>query len=140
MLRFLYTGQVFDYQTVAPQKPMTLELVRSMMISLVTLYSLGDKYGIPTLCRYTKTYFEKITKYTHKVEDLLYCVPEIYHGTPESDRGLRDAVVRQFLTMCRGVAQKGEPRDCLFQLSDDIKQFRDDIISALILAAQGRSW
>ncbi|KAL8956251.1 MAG: hypothetical protein Q9183_006364, partial [Haloplaca sp. 2 TL-2023] len=137
MLRFLYTGRVFDYSATLPERLMSDGILRSSMTSLVALYSLGDKYGIPTLCRYTEEYFEHLTPYA-MVDDLLYCVPEIYHGTPESNRDLRDAAVRHFIKRSEEDIDMENTMEGVLQLSDDIKQFRDDVITALILAAHGR--
>lgn len=58
--------------------------------TLVSLYALGDKYDIPTLCTYVVELFERDIRVGDVVEKLLHCVPEIYSLVPDHDRTLRE--------------------------------------------------
>ena len=63
------------------------------------MYSLGDKYDVPGLKKEAARRFDKDVEIPGDTKcketlTLLSVVPHIYATTPDSDRGLRDLVVR----------------------------------------------
>jgi hypothetical protein len=64
------------------------------------MYSLGEKYGIESLKVTAKSKFSLTVEAMEegngstKTDHLYEVIPYIYASTPESDRGLRDIVVR----------------------------------------------
>lgn len=65
----------------------------STMVFNAQVYSLADRYMIPTLKHLAKDKFETAIKTGWAMDDFLLAVDVVYSSSPESDRGLRDLVV-----------------------------------------------
>ena len=63
-----------------------------------TMYALADKYQVEGLAPLAKEKFESCLHHHANSEDFVAAVQLAYGGTPESNRGLRDIVVKAFLT------------------------------------------
>jgi len=62
------------------------------------MYALGDKYQVEGLCDLAKRKFETcLSEHAHS-EDFIEAVQIAYSTTPDSNRGLRDAVISAFRT------------------------------------------
>ena len=80
MLNFLYH---FDYQaSISP------------MIFNAKVYSIADKYDIPTLKSQAVEKSRKSVETCWSMDDFPHAIREIYSSTPGNDRGLRDLVVK----------------------------------------------
>jgi hypothetical protein len=86
-----YTG-VFTFEkprnTVEVNEPLTIH---------ATMYALADKYHVNGLAEVAKVKFEACLRHHVDSEDFVSAVQLTYSSTPESNRGLRDAVVNAFL-------------------------------------------
>lgn len=80
MLNFLYH---FDYQAST-----------SPMIFNAKVYSIADKYNIPTLKSQAIEKSRKSVETCWSMDDFPHAIREIYSSTPGNDRGLRDLVVK----------------------------------------------
>jgi len=61
------------------------------------MYALADKYQVTGLGEVAKGKFEKTLHHHYNSEDFVNAVEIAYTSTPESNRGLRDAVLKAFL-------------------------------------------
>jgi hypothetical protein len=82
---FLYTGLETHVQIA---NPLTIH---------ATMYALADKYQVLGLSQTAKVKFEQTLNQHVDSEDFIAAVQLAYSTTPETDRGLRDAVVQAFL-------------------------------------------
>jgi len=62
-----------------------------------TMYALADKYQVNGLGSLARAKFEACLNHHVNTEDFITAVQIVYSTTPESNRGLRDAVVQAFL-------------------------------------------
>ncbi|KAH7396488.1 BTB/POZ protein [Phaeosphaeria sp. MPI-PUGE-AT-0046c] len=85
MLRFFYT---FDYDASAATNGNT-----SPMVFNVKVYSVADKYDIPTLRVQAKEKFQKAVETCWDMDDFPYAIAEVYSSTPPNDKDLRSVVV-----------------------------------------------
>ncbi|RYP78958.1 hypothetical protein DL770_006798 [Monosporascus sp. CRB-9-2] len=81
MLRFMYH---FDYNNIHGA---------STMVFNAQVYSLADKYIIPTLKDQAREKFRTAISTGWAMDDFPLAIAEVYNSTPESDRGLRDPTV-----------------------------------------------
>lgn len=71
---------------------------------IIALYALGDKYGIPSLCQYASHDFQKTicdlrdTPLRQSIPDILLgCIPQVYTSTLDSNRTLKDVLVKEMI-------------------------------------------
>jgi len=86
--------------TVVQIQPNMVEVVNPLTIH-ATMYALGDKYQVEGLGELAKVKFESCLAEHAQSEDFVNAVQIAYSSTPDSNRGLRDAVVKAFRTVFR---------------------------------------
>ncbi|KAK3356342.1 BTB/POZ protein [Lasiosphaeria hispida] len=101
MIHFMY---YFDYNNTQ---------VISSMVFNAQVYSLADKYVIPTLKNLAKEKFQAAIKTGWGMDDFPTAVAEVYNSTPEGDRGLRDLVLEISGTNIKTLVQNGGFRNIL---------------------------
>ncbi|KAL8933007.1 MAG: hypothetical protein Q9216_006564 [Gyalolechia sp. 2 TL-2023] len=97
-----------------------------------SLYGLGDKYGIPPLCKYAATRFHDAIQSTSDATAILNCVRAVYGSTPDSNRVLRDRVISEITQRSSAVATNESSNKLLLRLIQDVDQFREDLVQALL--------
>ncbi|KAI4130485.1 MAG: hypothetical protein LQ338_001716 [Usnochroma carphineum] len=97
----------------------------------ISLYAMGDKYGVPRLCRYSSHRFHE-SAHPRGLFTTLNCVPLIYSSTPDTNRTLRDQIVSNIIQSSKGVASDEECKKEMRQHVDEIQQFREDLIQGLL--------
>lgn len=130
MLEFLYTHK---YNGILPASKNSLYgPSQTVAMTHISLYALGDKYDIPTLCQYSAQKFRGQTVAELSGREILGCVPLIYSSTPSSNRTLRDLAV-PIIVGTTGTMNRGSPIwNAMMQHADEIKEFREDLILGLI--------
>ena len=99
-----------------------------------SMYALADKYAIPSLSLICIAKFQSVTK-TTTLWPLLKLVPAIYESTPDSDRGLRDILIRELRLRSRefiGNEHEYDPKLMLLGSMDGIEAFRCDMVEGLL--------
>ncbi|KAL3464363.1 hypothetical protein BJX64DRAFT_286493 [Aspergillus heterothallicus] len=66
----------------------------SSILFHIGVYQIADKYDVPNLKRHAKLQFENLVNIVWQMDDFPLAIAEAYAATPESHRGLRDAIVR----------------------------------------------
>ncbi|KAF2134723.1 hypothetical protein P153DRAFT_380535 [Dothidotthia symphoricarpi CBS 119687] len=61
-----------------------------------TMYALGDKYHVDGLCQLATSKFDSCLHYHWNSEDFIDAVQIVYSSTPDTNRGLRDVVLKAF--------------------------------------------
>jgi hypothetical protein len=79
------------------EKPRNTIEVNEPLTIHATMYALADKYHVNGLAEVAKAKFEACVRHHVDSEDFVNAVQLAYSSTPESNRGLRDAVVNAFL-------------------------------------------
>lgn len=92
--------------------------VQPALASSVRVYAIADKYGMPSLKELAKERFCNWAEGNWTHEDFSDIVREIFQSTPNSDRGLRDVVVRIVATHVDNLTQKDEFRHLLEEIGD----------------------
>lgn len=82
MLRFMYE---FDYNNIHGA---------STMVFNAQVYSLADKYVVPALKYHAREKFRTAISSGWALDDFPLAVAEAYSSTLETDRGLRDVIVK----------------------------------------------
>jgi hypothetical protein len=82
------------YLTV--EKPANAFQIANPLIAHATMYALGDKYQVEGLCELAKRKFESCLPNHAQFEDFITATQLAYGSTPDSNRGLRDAVLGAF--------------------------------------------
>ena len=85
-----------DYSVV--EKSASVVEVANPLTIHATMYALGDKYQVDGLSDLAKKKFESCLHHHASSEDFLTAVQVAYSMTPDTNRGLRDVVVKAFLT------------------------------------------
>ncbi|KAF1848748.1 uncharacterized protein K460DRAFT_80395 [Cucurbitaria berberidis CBS 394.84] len=85
-----------DYSVVV-KMPNCIEVANPLTIH-ATMYALADKYQVDGLGQVAKEKFESCLHHHANSGDFVAAVQLAYGATPDSNRGLRDAVVTAFLT------------------------------------------
>lgn len=99
MLRHLYShGYLKDHPSL-PE--ITLQLHAQM-------YAMADRFGIEDLKLLIQEQFEVLQRTDHEKDDFAAVIREVYISTPDSDRGLRDLVVKQSANRFFEVSAKPE--------------------------------
>ena len=86
MIHFMYR---FDYDRSSSDHSHV-----SLMLFNVNVYQVADKYGVPKLKEHVKEKFEKIIETCWEMDDFPLTITEAYSGTPKTDRGLQDPLIR----------------------------------------------
>jgi hypothetical protein len=81
----------------ALEKPGNSIEVNNPLTIHATMYALADKYHVDGLSDVAKAKFESCLYHHVNSEDFVTAVQIAYSSTPDSNRGLRDAVVNAFL-------------------------------------------
>lgn len=89
MIEFMYG---FDYGSGGSEHNRV-----SPMLFNITVYQVGDIYGVPKLKDRAKEKFEDIISTCWRMDDFPATITEVYSSTPAKDRGLRDPLVRTSL-------------------------------------------
>ncbi|KAF1828597.1 hypothetical protein BDW02DRAFT_574738 [Decorospora gaudefroyi] len=79
----------------ASKAPLAIEVARPLTIH-ATMYALADKYQVDGLGQLAKDKFESCLYHHANSEDFVDAVQIAYSSTPETNRGLRDVVVKAF--------------------------------------------
>ena len=96
----------------------------------VEMYSLGDKYDVPSLRTYAKNELTSRFDDEYRVatpELVFSLVPLIYERTPQSDRDLRQSVVVSVRLRSSWSSWTREHRDQFNQLLETVADFRMDM-------------
>ncbi|RYP71327.1 hypothetical protein DL771_004904 [Monosporascus sp. 5C6A] len=104
MLYFMYH---FDYNNVHGA---------STMIFNAQVYSLADKYIIPSLKSQAREKFETAISTGWAMDDFPLAIAEVYNSTPDSDRGLRDLTVKIARTNINALLKTELFRDVLGEI------------------------
>ncbi|KAH7366603.1 hypothetical protein BKA66DRAFT_573270 [Pyrenochaeta sp. MPI-SDFR-AT-0127] len=108
-----------DYSVV--EKPQNGVEVANPLTIHATMYALADKYQVDELGKAAKEKFETCLHHHIISEDFVNAVQIVYGLTPESYRGLRDAVVKAFLVHfkvdIKGIPGIEEKLDTIDELS-----------------------
>ncbi|EEP81658.1 predicted protein [Uncinocarpus reesii 1704] len=72
------------------------------------VYSLAERLGIPCLMEKAKEIFKDIASTCWDMDDFPPVILEVYTTTPETDRGLRDLIVRTCIANLESLLKKGE--------------------------------
>jgi hypothetical protein len=83
-----------------PKPSYAIEITEPLTIH-ATMYALGDKYQVEGLSQLAKEKFESCIDHHAHSEDFISAVQIAYSSTPESNRGLRDAVLSAFRVQFR---------------------------------------
>lgn len=136
MLDYLYTGRYNALNAAAweGQEAFDSQNPKNVYKIHVLLYALADKFSMPTLRSNAARCFGMDIDLDDDGEGLLNVVPCIYDSTPESDRTLRDSAMERFSKIADIIYGGDETRAQLLELVHDIKQFGQDVLSALIKA------
>lgn len=67
-------------------------VIANMLLSNIQVYAVAEKYDIPELKELAKSKFLDYVDFLLSVEDYAAIIKLVYESTPNSDRGLRDAV------------------------------------------------
>ncbi|KAL8714270.1 MAG: hypothetical protein Q9225_006620 [Loekoesia sp. 1 TL-2023] len=123
MLEFFYT-QTYETEQTPDHKPVP--------VVHVSLYALGDKYGIPTLCNYSADCFRKSIRQSTSTAQLIPCIPLVYRSTPGRNRTLRDLIVSELICRSADVATDIGMSDSMMRFVHSIEQFREDLVLGLL--------
>ncbi|RYP48289.1 hypothetical protein DL768_005799 [Monosporascus sp. mg162] len=115
MLHFMYH---FDYNNIHGA---------STMIFNAQVYSLADKYIIPTLKAQAKEKFKTAISTGWAMDDFPLAIAEVYNSTPESDRDLRDLTVEIARTNINPLRENELFRDAL----RDIPAFAAEMVISI---------
>ncbi|KAI4092467.1 MAG: hypothetical protein LQ339_007906 [Xanthoria mediterranea] len=106
---------------------------------IIALYALGDKYGIPSLCPHASHDFQKTicdlrdTPQRQLIPDILLgCIPQVYTSTPDSDRTLKDFLVKEMIHGHCSSSSAGPDGKALLEAMEDNAQFRKDMTVGLL--------
>lgn len=93
LIHCLYYGTYADYDaTVDPEEWNSAHHLHAAM------YALGDKYDFTVLKDKAKWNFDLVvTKQPQDLLNLVHSIPIVYESTPNSDRGLRDIIIRRII-------------------------------------------
>ncbi|OCL09392.1 POZ domain-containing protein [Glonium stellatum] len=117
MLDFFYR---FDYQATS-----------SPMIFNAKVYSIADKYDIPTLKSHALGKFRKSVETCWGMDDFPLAIREVYSSTLDNDRGLRDLVVKAACEHADALSKEPEFRTAL----EEASSFAADVVLSM---AKGR--
>ncbi|KAL8735859.1 MAG: hypothetical protein Q9181_002664, partial [Wetmoreana brouardii] len=137
MIEFLYKG---NYTPMKDQKVFeSFDFCdpKNILKTHISLYALGDKYGIPTLShRAAWRLFADLDRDFNGAnpEIVLYCVPRIYSSTPENDRTLRDCVVERVMNHSHIIDLHENSKRQLMEHINNVKDFREDLFGAFLKA------
>ncbi|KAL8927009.1 MAG: hypothetical protein Q9208_002554 [Pyrenodesmia sp. 3 TL-2023] len=124
MLEFFYTKKY------SVDRHFDLEHAMDRVTAHIALYTLGDKYEIPALCRFSADEF-KTGQSIPQTVSLLETVPLIYTRTSEICP-LRDAVVYELIDRQELLDASSEAYTLMHQHLREIDEFREDIFRELI--------
>ena len=119
MLRFMYTSE-YDASGSA-------ENSASPMVSNVKVYSIADKYDVPSLKSQAEQKFRTTVETCWNMDDFPYAVAEVYNSTTSIDRGLRNVVVEVACKHINELLSKQGFRDVL----EEITGFASDMVQHL---------
>ncbi|KAL8959986.1 MAG: hypothetical protein Q9193_003239 [Seirophora villosa] len=132
MLKFLY-AQRYPDRDGFPSSELFDEFGPQLFLkTYVSLYVLGDKYGIPMLCTYVAASFAERAE-SAITADFLKCVPLIYSSVPDSSsHPLRTVVVAEITSRASDITTSEELADAVRELLHSIEGFREDVCFALL--------
>ncbi|KAL8690276.1 MAG: hypothetical protein Q9218_004242 [Villophora microphyllina] len=102
----------------------------------ISLYALGDKYDIPTLCSHAFEQFDKLLR-PHKknLTLLLQLVPYIYESTSSNHSDMRNFAIKHIVLQSKGIFEDEDYKDTFLDLVGYVEGFRDDICLGFLKAA-----
>lgn len=127
MLEFLYTKEY----TVRYWPEIDLDDSKDVTRTHMSLHTLGDKYEIPALCRFSATKLRYYAARYLTSLQLLNTVPVIYTVTPGSC-SLRDAVVHELMDRQELQDASSETYTLMHSYLREIDGFREDIFRELM--------
>lgn len=143
MIEFLYTGV---YSTVSRNPEETNATThKTEELSPFTLhaelYAAGDRFGIPSLHRLCLQKYEQELKSTTISMELLDSLYAVFEKTPDSDRSLRDIVIRHMRLHRKDVKGNGSIETCFKETALDIPSFTYELLESYISSpVQGRCY
>ncbi|KAL8859031.1 MAG: hypothetical protein Q9178_004512 [Gyalolechia marmorata] len=134
MLEFLYT-QTYDVDSYgAPSVDPWLRKANILKIH-IGLYTLGDKYAIPSLCRYAASCFRSDMHHLCwdcDMDMLLDCIPSVYASCPENDRTLRDILLTAICYSTRFAYDFEDDKMRVVRAMHDHEKFCEDMTLRLL--------
>lgn len=134
MLEYLYTQAYTlkeDYEEDLSQIAIS-EGLKYAPRTHISLYTLGDKYGIPTLCHHATDQLRAYLDTYNDTEGLLRCLSCIYDSTPPNDRTLRKLAIQKLHHHCGNIRTDQEHEEVMISLVHDFPELREDILLAFL--------
>lgn len=132
MIEFLYNqGFITDFGASPQLDPDDPNYVLRVFISL---YILGEKYGIPALC---KRVSEMFRIRCHSDWYILQIIPLVYQSNTFRNPTLRYIIASEVTYRSREIAAIPECKGTLMALVHEIKGFREDLVEAYIQESKG---
>ncbi len=132
MLEFLYTNEY----TIRYWPKVDFDDPKDVTRTHMSLYTLGDKYEIPALCRFSTTKMKGYATNCLTTLQLLNTVPIIYTITPRSC-SLRDAVIHELMDREKLQDPSSDAYTLMHSYLCEIDGFREDMFRELM---KGKGW
>ncbi|KAL9598512.1 MAG: hypothetical protein Q9179_003889 [Wetmoreana sp. 5 TL-2023] len=131
MLQFLYT-ETYTVDTEDENKHLDPGYPTFVLKTHARLYSLGDKYDIPLLCRLAAYRFRQYLRIGAHLTEAFECVPWIYDSIPDNDRALRDGIIKEITHRVEEINSDPMHREALMELVHHYEHFREDMFIELL--------
>ncbi|KAL9008820.1 MAG: hypothetical protein Q9173_006097 [Seirophora scorigena] len=132
MLDFLYTQIYPGRDAFTFSELFDVYGPRFVLRTHVSLYVLGDKYGIPMLCTHAAASFAERAE-SANTADFLKCIPLIYSSVPDSSSDpLRKVVVAEITSRAYNITTSEELANAVRELLHSIEGFREDVCFGLL--------
>ncbi|KAL8735858.1 MAG: hypothetical protein Q9181_002663 [Wetmoreana brouardii] len=131
MLQFLYI-ETYTVDTEDEEKHLDPDYPTFVLKHHVQLYSLGDKYNIPLLCRLAAYRFRQYLHTGTHLAEAFDCVPWIYDNIPDNDRALRNHIIKEIAYRAEEINSDPMDRAALMDLIHHYEQFREDMFTELL--------
>ncbi|KAL8903552.1 MAG: hypothetical protein Q9171_007365 [Xanthocarpia ochracea] len=140
MLQFLYT-QTYDVDSYGT--PSVDPCNAKILTVHIALYTLGDKYAIPSLCGYAASCFCSVLNrhcWHCDMDVILACIPLIYASCPENDRTLRDILLDAIADVPRSGSDLEDKKMKVVRAVHDNVKFREDMTLRLLNGRYSPGW
>ena len=107
----------------------------------VGMYAMGDMFDLPRLSQYAKCGFKESLKHIAHQDPMTFIslISRVYESTPESDRGLRNAVVRNAWENYDHYATTWDHKDAFGEVLQSTWPFTRDLLMEFA-DARNREW
>lgn len=123
MLTFLYTGD-YDYSSL--EKPAVMPLMLH-----AKMYTLADKYQIPTLMRHAEYRYKQVLGCSPGLEDYFLSIPDVY-APPASTGRLRVIAVQHARRVLRESIAQENIREHLQQLMIEVPEYGFEVLMVFV--------